>query len=391
MEQTFTSTGVVMGKNVRDERGAVLYMVALMSVVFLGIAGLAIHLGIWFVGRSEAQRAAEAGAHAGAGYLMLAPGDEPGARAEAETFAETNVVRAVTPDVFPVQDIDVILDSQKVRVRVQRSEARGNPLRTLFARVMGINTVDIGAVAAAQVWPGEGTDCVLPFAIPDQWMHWDPVLAGFRPSKFGDMWDGPEVGGPDYYDPGPAPNGTGYSAQVIGQVMQLTSATPSATAQTGWHQSIRLPGSKGGNDFRASIRDCWEPAGEYQWGDPIFKEPGNMIGPTAQGFRDIFTDPDEQNMEWYGASGCMVTQYGECVGHESRRIRPIVMFDPRDWPLISQGMSGVPVANVAGMFLESWDGNNTVMARWMTYTAVQPATNWSDASGSLLRILRIVE
>ncbi len=31
------------------------------------------------------------------------------------------------------------------------------------------------------------------------------------------------------------------------------------------------------------------------------------------------------------------------------------------------------------------------MARWMTYTSVTPAEDWEDATGSLLRILRIVE
>ncbi len=114
--------------NARAQGGAVLYLVALMMAIFLGIAALAIDLGIWFVAPSEAQRAAEAGAHAGAGYLMLAPTDGPGARLEAEIFAEANTVRWVTPDVFPDQDIDVILDSQKVRVRVQRSDCAGQPL-----------------------------------------------------------------------------------------------------------------------------------------------------------------------------------------------------------------------------------------------------------------------
>ena len=83
-------------QNLGSERGVVLYVVALMMVVFLGVAAMAIDYGIWFT-----------------------------ARAEAELFAERNPVRGVVPDVFPDQDIDVILDSQKVRVRVQRSDARG--------------------------------------------------------------------------------------------------------------------------------------------------------------------------------------------------------------------------------------------------------------------------
>ena len=202
---------------VGNERGAVLYMVALMATLFLGIAAMAIDYGVWFVGRSEAQRAAEAGAHAGAEYLMLSPGDEPGARAQTEQFAEANVIRGVVPDVFPDQDIDIILDSQKVRVRVQRSDARGNPVGTFFARAMGIDQVDIGAAAAAQAWPGVATDCILPFATPDRWMKYDPVTSTWRLSEFGDVWQGEAEGGIDYYVPGPAPAGTGYSMTEIGE------------------------------------------------------------------------------------------------------------------------------------------------------------------------------
>ena len=163
-----------------NERGAILYLVALGMAVFLGIAAMAIDYGIWFVARSEAQRAAEAGAHAGAGFLMHNSLDEDGARLEAENFAELNAVRGVTTDVFPDADIDVILDSQKVRVRVQRSDARSNPLGTIFARAMGIDQVDIGAAAAAQAWPGISAECILPFALPDRFDEWDEAMARFR-------------------------------------------------------------------------------------------------------------------------------------------------------------------------------------------------------------------
>ena len=234
------------------ERGAVLYLVALMMVVFLGIAAMAIDFGIWFVARSEAQRAAEAGAHAGASVLMLASGDEAGARLEAEAFAEMNTVRGVNPDVFPNQDIDVILDSQKVRVRVQRSAARSNPVPTLFARAMGIDQVDIDATAAAQAWPGVATDCVLPFAVPDRWDEWDPSIppsGAFRPNEMGDVFDD----GIDYYDPGPG--GTGYEYLDAGQQLQLSSGDPKEAPQPEWYMSVALPGLIGGSDFRDAIID----------------------------------------------------------------------------------------------------------------------------------------
>jgi hypothetical protein len=379
------STHRELMRRTRGERGAVLYLVAAMIVVFLGIAALAVDLGVWFVARSEAQRAAEAGAHAGASILMRSPNDEAGARLEAETFAESNNMRGIVPDVLPDDDIDVILDSQKVRVRVQRSNARGNPIGTMFAKAMGINTVDIGAVAAAQAWPGVATDCILPFAIPDRWMEWDPSIPGFRENEIGDVFSDP----PDFYDPGPG--GTGYAWQDVGQQITLTSASPGDSPQPGWYYAIAFPDTQGGNDYRDAINDCWIQSGETALGDEVDKEPGNMVGPTAQGFGDIFRDPNEQGQSWDPVLHWPVHSDGTPVSSDSRRMRPIVMFDPRVWEDIDLGRSPVEITNLAGIWMESWDGNNSIVVRWLHYTALVPADDWSSGGGALLRILRIVE
>ena len=68
----------------------------------------------------------------------------------------------------------------QVRVRVQRSSIRGNPLATFFAPIFGINTVDIGAVATAEAPPANAMTCVKPFTVPDKWIEsqtppWDPT------------------------------------------------------------------------------------------------------------------------------------------------------------------------------------------------------------------------
>ena len=378
------STDRQLMRRVPGERGAVLYLVAAMIIVFLGLAALAVDLGVWYVARSEAQRAAEAGAHAGASILMRTPTDEAGARLEAETFAESNTMRGVTPDVLPVDDIDVILDSQKVRVRVQRSSARGNPIGAMFAKAMGINTVDIGAEAAAQAWPGISTDCILPFAIPDRWLEDDPV-DGLRPNEIGDVFSDP----PDIYIPGPG--GTGYAWQDVGEQITLTSSSPGDSPQPGWYYSIAFPGTQGGSDYRQAINNCWLPTGDTALGDEVDKEPGNMVGPTRQGFGDIFSDPNEQGQSWDPVLHWPVHSDGTPVSTASRRMRPVVMFDPRNWEDIDMGRAPVPITNLAGIWMESWDGNNSIVVRWLHYTAVTPADEWSAGGGALLRVLRIVE
>ena len=56
------------------ERGAVIFLVVAMVVVFLGVAALAVDLGAWYVARSDAQRAAEAGSARWRQYLPGGPG-----------------------------------------------------------------------------------------------------------------------------------------------------------------------------------------------------------------------------------------------------------------------------------------------------------------------------
>jgi hypothetical protein len=382
-----------------NERGAVLYLMAAMMVVFLGIAALAVDMGMWAVARSEAQRMAESGAHAGASILLYAPNDEPGARLEAETFAEMNTVRGITPDVLPIDDIDVLLDSSKVRVRVHRDRGRGNPVGTFFAKAMGITEVDVNAVAAAQVWPANGTDCVLPFAIPDLWRIpedgpdriLDPAGSGDYYPAINDVWD---PGRGDYYIPATdGGNYTGYGMDKIGRLTKLTTSIPSESPQEGFYYSIRLPGMTGGNDYRQAIQDCWDPPWgdvEFEIGDEVIKEPGNMIGPTQQGFLDILNDPNEQGIVWNDAMGCPVRD-GACVGAESRRVRPLILFDPTDWLIIDNGAMPIEISGFGGIFIDSYEAPGTIWVRWMEFATIAPASEWGENSEGLLRVLRIVE
>jgi hypothetical protein len=67
------------------------------------------------------------------------------------------------------------------------------------------------------------------------------------------------------------------------------------------------------------------------------------------------------------------------------------MFDPMEWENIANGAKPVPITAFGGVFLESWDGNNSVTVRWMRYQTIQAARNWEDCPDCLLQVLRIVE
>lgn len=198
---------------VGNQRGAAIILVAGSMVAIVSAVAIAIDVGMLLVARSEAQRAADSGALAGAGWLIIDPDDEAGARARAESFAERNLVRGFTPDVYPDEDIDVILDSAKVRVRVRMIDdtnlggVRSLSMPTYFARVFGIDHVDVTAKAAAWAAPaGELTPdevyCPLPIALPDPWTDIDG--------------DGiPDAG--EVYDP----QGTGITDYDVGDLIAL--------------------------------------------------------------------------------------------------------------------------------------------------------------------------
>lgn len=216
-----------------NERGSVLAMMVVMLVALLGMAALAIDFGMLYSARGEAQRSADSGALAGAGVLLLAPGDWDRARASAREYSEFNHVRWGLVEVLD-EDIDVVADSQKVRVRVLLNSTRGNPVYTLFARALGIETVDISVSAAAQTWPSDRTDCMLPFAIPDRW---DVYEGGtYRPSRSGDVYD--EARGDRYFSPAaPREDGyyTGYGGRNIGEPFLLKPKSPAGTPQPEWY------------------------------------------------------------------------------------------------------------------------------------------------------------
>src|SRR3984885_8373570 len=84
----------VQSESRKTQRGATLVMVAASLVVFLLLAGLAIDLVALYLGRSEAQRAADAGALAGAQQFVLSGFTSGGVTQGAVTTLATNAATA---------------------------------------------------------------------------------------------------------------------------------------------------------------------------------------------------------------------------------------------------------------------------------------------------------
>ncbi len=368
-------------------------MVTLGLIVFLGLAALAIDLGLLYVARGEAQRAADAAAHAGASYFMenLEATDDEIAD-EAIRIGLLNAVRGEASDIQRT-DVEVIRDERKVRVWAHRTAKRENPVRTLFAGVLGMQTVDVNAMAAAQIWPATGAQCVLPIAIPDRW-----CISGIGPdgpcAEYSDGLDSGETFEEGhYYVPWLHPHTeepneywTGFSEENYGDPLTIKPQDPHRAIQPGWFYAFRLPGVQGGAEFRDAISGC--QTGNTAWGvgDYVDTEPGNMEEPTEDGFNaliDKYPDAywDHQNNKPAGNPD-----------HIAGRTRPIVVFNPENPP--EQGSKPFQVANFAAVFVEGFDSNGDIQARFVRLTGLDPSPLFDPSqggAGTQLSVVRIVE
>ena len=353
------------------EKGATLVFVAIAALVLLGCAALAIDAGILYTARNQCQNAADSGALACAGRLMafatMNPGAANQARNEGVAFANQNKVLS-TAVAINNGDVTVDLALKRCRVCVPRTQARGNPVPTYFARIWR-SSVDVSACASAEVNIGNTASCMKPWALPD----------AFVDANGNGAYDTGE-----YYEKGVTSYGTNYrnNGYDVGVQLTVKQANPNAAIAPGQFFPIDLPipnsPDTGGDRYRDNISTC--NSLPVSIGDLLYTENGNMIGPTKQGVQDLM---DQDPSAIWDAANKVITgsNYG-ATG--SPRIIRIPFFDPRNPP--TSGKTTVEVTNIASLFLEGIDGNGTVHAR------IIPATGGNQGtSPGGLQFVRLVE
>jgi Flp pilus assembly protein TadG len=367
----------------RDACGAVSAFIALGMVVFLGSAAIAIDLGHLMNVRTESQRVADAAALAGASVFATGASVTSlvaTAEQRAIDVAGRNLVNQGSV-ILPVADIQVDIPNERVRVTVRHSTSNGNPIPTIFARVLGINDVDVVTTAVAEAFPAAGARCILPFMLPDKYSE-----RGGDPNRYGAP--------PDYYEAydaslsPPSPTSTGYTDADIGTQLVIKPSQGNTPAQPNpsWYYPLAVA-ANGGANYRAWIAGCVDPSVVYAIGDNIDVEPGAMIGPTRQGVDALVgLAPTHQ---WSVANNCVIDSAGSpniCVS--SPRLRPVPMMAPPDAP--GNGRKTVPIMNWAGVFVEGMRGNDVVV-RFAGYSGFAAVTNTSGNNGSLPKVIRLIE
>ena len=169
-----------------DERGVSIVIVAVGMVIVLGIAGLGVDLASLYVGRTQAQRAADAAALAGAQALVTAGCTSSGgstissycqllAQQKAKAVGNRNLIAGVSPG---IEDSDITFPSTsttdpQIQVVAARDTNHNNPMPTFFVKIFGIDSANVSATAKAEAFNPSGTtanvgaQCLKPWLLPN--------------------------------------------------------------------------------------------------------------------------------------------------------------------------------------------------------------------------------
>jgi Putative Flp pilus-assembly TadE/G-like len=118
------------------ERGQTLVLIVLLLTALLGMVGLAVDVGVWYVTRQKAQAAADFAALAAASDLPRSPGS---ASPDAVAQAGRNLTGAVVTTTTPYDG-----SASRVLVRVQTTAPSG------FLQVLGFGPIQVSASAVAE-------------------------------------------------------------------------------------------------------------------------------------------------------------------------------------------------------------------------------------------------
>lgn len=297
-----------------NERGVSIVLIAVGMIFILGMAGLGVDLASLYVGRSQAQRAADAAAIAGAQALVTAGctsnvgatisgSCQAIARQKAEAVGNLNLIAGISPGITDADVTFPVLDTHdpQIKVLAARDTSHNNPMPTFFVKIFGIKTANVSATAKAEAFNPSGSttsvgaQCLKPWLLPNC-DEGHPVSPGNPNCPGYDYFINPTTG--DIQNPGPIASGG-----VQGEQITIKPGDPNGggTAAPGKFWPVFLPAGSVASDcpacastngggggpasgalYRQNIECCNHNTivCGTQTIQPIT---GNMVGPTEQG------------------------------------------------------------------------------------------------------------
>ena len=383
-------------KHIANEEGGTIVLVAVSMVGLLAMAALAIDLGMLHDARSEAHRAADAAALAGAATFqtpMDAAQVTPVATGAATDYAGRNRVlgTSVQPSEVTVQ---VLAAEGKLRATIRRQG-----ISLWFARVFGVNASGVAASAAAAIVSSGTAECLAPFMIPDWWVDAnDNQLYDASPTP-GEYYDPLVTGyGLDYRNVGKPHYKATYGDYTddFGRQMILRIGSTGGGMSPGWYFPARIGDNTGGADFRTQLGMACPP-GVASIGDPVYPEPGVKQGPTVQGLKERLSH--DSDAKWDNTTksivgskyplGC-VEAGTVCTGEGSPRIMQVPLFDPRS-PIPNGSSAPLPIVNFGAFFIEEMTAQGDITGRWLRVRGVPDQCLAKGTCRSYMTALRLVE
>lgn len=373
-----------------DDRGSVVVVVALAMTALLSMLALAVDVGMLFTARGEAQRVADAAALAGAGSFLERWDDPDRATDVAIDYGERNTIRALGVEILE-EDVTVDMATHRVTVVVRRTGDRGSAIATWFARVFGVDEVDVAARATAQASPAGAAICLKPFTLPDAWDDADDDGA----YDAGELYDPPQTGyGSDWRDGEPShngidPNGTMYEDD-FGRPLLVKEGDANGTLVASWYFPWDIPQVDGqpvvGADrYRWNIAQC--NTSVVHLGQKYNFENGGMQGPTRQGIEDLLAK--DKDAEWdVDADSVVGSAYRPWKA--SPRVVKIPLFDPTQ--KLEPGKKPIVFNNFTDFFIEGMQGKD-VIGRFLYASGIGVGSTGTGGAteGPFLKFVHLVE
>jgi Flp pilus assembly protein TadG len=345
--------GRIRMRDLYNERGASLVIVAVMILVLTAMSTLVLDYGMVWAGRRQAQNAADAGALAAATALAKDdstwPAIAPVVTGAGNGVAQLTKVMGATPGTEVLAQCPVWRVAPNnincVEVNVYRDGTHGSTtMPVFFGRLIGQTSQSIKATATAQVVAANTSGCMRPWFIPEPYTD---------VNKNG-MYDAP----PDTITPytvDPKPGDIGKA------VVFHANSTSSAYGQ--------LDVGSGKDDVKNAIEHCVAGV-TFSVGDTVKTEPGNGLGPEASGIDALLTWDskatwDPTKMEVVGGCAPAGTCYcaekkgdpSDCPygGTQSPRIVQAAICSPVEIDCSGTGGKGnITITNILSFFITGY-------------------------------------
>lgn len=370
----------------RRQKGSTLTILAFSMLALTAMLGAAIDLVAFYTVRSEAQRAADAAALAGA-KVFVSSGCVGGASAtsctsttvkaaaaaQAAAIGNNNLVGGANPGISgtisgscpptSANDVCFTVDAAgtnpRIGVLVQRTTAHGNAMPTFFAQILGISSVDVSAQANAEAFSPTGgstsspsicLSCLKPFiavdcdtnrTVPKTNANANPVCT-VTGSTNNPYFINPTTKA--VVNPGIAPNG------IIGEAIALHQNDGPADWGT-----IDL--GQGNGNIRGAITSCYP--GNWGCGDQIELVPGKRVGQVTSGVQDLINE---------GSGGCSTNKGQDTISVNANNTPPFTITGGAN---NTNGYAGKVISSSDSIVLVPvYDGTSTGNGSHTTFTII---------------------